>query len=129
MFRYRNVVITLSCVGVVDERQNIRRAVPLLYTLTDRRGNLRPLPTQQVVADNAGGISRAGSTAYPRMRGRVISLFIMSSLGAIPIGSVFVGFVAGYLPTEICMAAQGVICLIIAFVFKSFLHENYLTRT
>lgn len=67
MFRYRNVVITLSCVGVVDERQNICRAVPLLYTLTDRRGNLRPLPTQQVVADNAGGISRAGSTAYPRI--------------------------------------------------------------
>lgn len=67
-------------------------------------------------------------TAYPRMRGRVISLFVMSSLGAIPIGSVFVGFVAGYVPTEICMAAQGVICLIIAFVFKSFLHENYLTR-
>ncbi|MBO8438775.1 MAG: MFS transporter [Bacteroidetes bacterium] len=68
-------------------------------------------------------------TAYPRMRGRVISLFIMSSLGAIPIGSVFEGFVAGYLPTEICMAAQSIICFVITLAFKPFLHKNYLPRT
>lgn len=67
-------------------------------------------------------------SAYPRMRGRVISLFIMSSLGAIPIGSVLVGFVAGYVPAEICMAAQGVICLAVTLIFRNFLHENYLTR-
>ena len=68
-------------------------------------------------------------TAYPRMRGRVISLFVMSSLGAIPIVSVFVGFVAGYVPTEICMAAQGIICLVITLAFKPFLRENCLPRS
>lgn len=68
-------------------------------------------------------------TAYPRMRGRDISLFIMSSLGAIPIGSVFVESVAGYLPTEICMAAQSIICFVITLAFKPFLHKNYLPRT
>ena len=61
-----------------------------------------------------------------KMRGRVMGFFAMATLGTLPLGSVFIGWVTKFISVEMCQAIQGSICLIIAVVFYKFLHRDIL---
>jgi MFS family permease len=50
--------------------------------------------------------------AQPRMRGRVMSLYLFSAIGVMPIGNLLAGFVAEHLSVEVALAGGGVLtCL------------------
>jgi MFS family permease len=59
-----------------------------------------------------------------QMRGRVVGFFAMATLGTIPLGSLFVGWLSKIVDARYCQLAQGVICLIIAASFYRFLKAD-----
>jgi MFS family permease len=59
-----------------------------------------------------------------QMRGRVVGFFAMATLGTIPLGSLFVGWLSKIVDARYCQLAQGVICLIIAGSFYRFLKAD-----
>lgn len=59
-----------------------------------------------------------------QMRGRVVGFFAMATLGTLPIGSLFIGWVSKMVEARYCQLAQGVICLSIAAAFYKFLKSD-----
>ena len=59
-----------------------------------------------------------------QMRGRVVGFFAMASLGTIPLGSLFIGWLSKMIDARYCQLGQGVICLIIAGSFYRFLKAD-----
>ena len=55
------------------------------------------------------------------MRGRVIGFFAMATMGSLPLGSMFIGWLAKIIGPETCQLTQGIVCLIIGFAFIPFL--------
>lgn len=55
------------------------------------------------------------------MRGRVIGFFAMATLGTLPLGSLVIGWLSKYISAQNCQLGQGILCLIIALFFYSFL--------
>lgn len=64
------------------------------------------------------------TASSPQLRGRVVGLFAMATMGALPLGSIFIGWLARIIGAQHCQLMQGVICLIIAIVFFRFLHAG-----
>jgi MFS family permease len=56
-----------------------------------------------------------------RMRGRVVGFFVMAAYGTLPLGALFIGWLAKMIQPQNCMLGQGVLCLLIAAVFYPFL--------
>lgn len=52
-----------------------------------------------------------------QMRGRVIGFFTMATLGALPLGSLLIGWITKFVSVELCQAGQGFLCLLIATSF------------
>lgn len=63
------------------------------------------------------------TTSNPQVRGRVLGFFAMATLGTLPLGSLFVGWVAEFISAEHVQLIQGMICLIIAGWFARFLRK------
>lgn len=57
----------------------------------------------------------------PEMRGRVISFFAMAAFGALPLGSLLIGWLSEYVGVKNCILFQGIIQLLIAIAFYRFL--------
>ncbi len=62
------------------------------------------------------------TVAPAALRGRVISFLVMATLGALPLGSLFIGWMEKFIPTQVLQAGQGTICFGIALLFCKFLH-------
>ena len=56
------------------------------------------------------------------MRGRVVGFFAMAAFGTLPLGSLFIGWLANMIHPQNCMLGQGVLCLVIAGTFFRFLN-------
>ncbi len=63
-------------------------------------------------------------TSKPEMRGRVISFFAMAAFGALPLGSVVIGWLSGYIGIQNCILFQGIIEILIVITFYKFLFRN-----
>lgn len=63
-------------------------------------------------------------TSKPEMRGRVISFFAMAAFGAIPIGSVTIGWLSEIVGIRNCILLQGIIEIGIAISFYNFLCKS-----
>ncbi len=57
------------------------------------------------------------TASSPEMRGRVMGFFAMATLGALPLGSVLIGWVTKVVSAETCQAIQGTLCLLIVLSF------------
>ena len=56
--------------------------------------------------------------APDRLRGRVMSLFLMMFMGAPPVGSLLAGFLAPVIGAPLTVGSMGVLCLLLAgYVF------------
>ncbi len=62
------------------------------------------------------------TTSSPQMRGRVVGFFAMSTLGTLPLGSLFIGWLAKIIGAENCQLGQGIVCIVITLCFAKFLH-------
>jgi MFS family permease len=62
------------------------------------------------------------------MRGRVISYFAMAFFGMMPLGSLLIGIVSRYLGAPMTILSEGILALIIAFVFAPYIRKNYLEK-
>lgn len=60
-----------------------------------------------------------------QMRGRVVGFFAMAAFGTLPLGSVFVGWLAKMIPPQTCTLLQGMVCLLIALGFYRFFKAGY----
>ncbi len=58
------------------------------------------------------------------MRGRVVGYFAMATMGTLPLGSLFIGWLTKIIGAQNCQFGQGIICLIIAIGFFHFLKGN-----
>ncbi|MFT3704492.1 MAG: MFS transporter [Agriterribacter sp.] len=58
------------------------------------------------------------------MRGRVVGFFAMATLGTLPLGSLFIGWVSKMVEARYCQLAQGFICLVIVTAFYKFLKRD-----
>jgi len=58
------------------------------------------------------------------MRGRIISFFIMAYAGMLPLGGLLVGTVSQYIGAPNTIIAEGIIAIVIAIVFLSFLRKD-----
>lgn len=63
----------------------------------------------------------------PAMRGRVVGFFAMATLGTLPLGSLLVGAVSKVIEPRYCQLLQGLICLVIVFLFYRFLKGDTAT--
>lgn len=63
-------------------------------------------------------------TSAPNIRGRVVSFFAMATFGTMPLGSLFIGWIAKMITPQNCMFCQGLICLLIVALFYHFLNEK-----
>jgi len=61
------------------------------------------------------------SHSSPQMRGRAIGILLMAIFGMLPLGSVLVGFVAGYIGAPVTVLSEGIIALVVALAFLKFL--------
>lgn len=59
--------------------------------------------------------------AVPQMRGRMISFLAMTTFGALPVGSLVIGWVADITGTEWCQVMQGLFSIATAAIFFKFL--------
>lgn len=66
------------------------------------------------------------TTVAPAMRGRVISYYAMAFFGMQPIGGLLVGAIAYYIGAPLTILIEGIITLLIAFIFLPFLRSNEL---
>jgi MFS family permease len=64
----------------------------------------------------------------PAMRGRVLSYYAMAFFGMQPIGSLLIGTVSHYIGAPNTVLIQGVITVMIAFLFFPFLRRDILRR-
>jgi len=60
-------------------------------------------------------------TSVPEMRGRVISFFAMAAFGALPLGSLIIGWLSEIIGVKNCILLQGIIEVFIALTFYNFL--------
>ncbi|PZP41518.1 MAG: MFS transporter, partial [Pseudopedobacter saltans] len=63
-------------------------------------------------------------TSSEEMRGRVVGFFAMSTLGTLPLGSLFIGWLARNIGAQNCQLAQGIVCILITFSFYKFLRPK-----
>lgn len=63
-------------------------------------------------------------TSIPEMRGRVISFFAMAAFGALPLGSLIIGWLSEIVGVKNCILLQGIIEVFIAIVFYNFLFKS-----
>ena len=61
------------------------------------------------------------SHSSPQMRGRAIGILLMAIFGMLPLGSLFVGFVAQYIGAPVTVLSEGIIALVVALAFIKFL--------
>lgn len=62
------------------------------------------------------------------MRGRVVGFLVMATMGTIAIGSLFIGWLAKIIGPSRCQLLQGILCLLIVFVFSHFLKNGQFTK-
>jgi len=62
------------------------------------------------------------------MRGRVISFFAMAFFGMLPIGGLLIGTVSQYIGAPNAILAEGIIALVIAFLFFPFLKKDMVKK-
>ncbi|MGY3055560.1 MFS family permease [Pedobacter sp. UYEF25] len=60
------------------------------------------------------------------LRGRIISVFVMVLTAMVPIGSLLVGTVSHYFGVEATVFAEGIITIIVAFFYSSYLKKQKL---
>ncbi|ATL49366.1 MFS transporter [Chitinophaga caeni] len=58
------------------------------------------------------------------MRGRVVGFFAMATLGTLPVGSIFIGWLAKIIGPQYCQLGQGIISIGIALFFYNFLRKG-----
>jgi MFS family permease len=63
--------------------------------------------------------------AAPHMRGRVMSYVAMGYFGMLPLGSLLIGTISQKITSPLTMFCQGIIALIIAVVFSTFLRRGH----
>jgi len=63
-----------------------------------------------------------------QMRGRVMSFLAMSVFGMLPLGSLLTGAISQQIGAPSTLLCQGIIALIIALVFSSFLRKDKLNK-
>lgn len=66
--------------------------------------------------------------AASHMRGRVMSYIAMAYFGMLPLGSLLVGNVSQKISAPVTMAIQGVIAILIAFIFPRYLKQEKLNK-
>lgn len=59
------------------------------------------------------------------MRGRVVGFFAMAAFGTLPLGALFVGWLAKIIQPQTCTLIQGVICILLSLSFYRFLKTKY----
>ena len=64
------------------------------------------------------------TVASSQMRGRVIGFFTMATLGAIPLGSLLIGWITNFISVELCQAGQGILCLLISICFYGYFNRK-----
>jgi MFS family permease len=64
------------------------------------------------------------SDAAPHMRGRTMGILLMAIFGMMPLGSVLVGAVSEHIGAPATVLAQGIIAVVIAFIFIKFLTRS-----
>ncbi|WP_158996369.1 MFS transporter [Mucilaginibacter sp. L196] len=64
------------------------------------------------------------SESAPQMRGRVISILLMAIFGMMPLGSVVIGAVSEHIGAPTTVLAQGIISIVVALGFASFLTKK-----
>ncbi|QES87932.1 MFS transporter [Rhizosphaericola mali] len=75
-------------------------------------GNMSAIPICNTIIQTASS---------DEMRGRSVGFFTMATMGTLPLGSIVVGFFAKHFSAQNCQLVQGIICIIIAFVFLPYL--------
>jgi MFS family permease len=65
-------------------------------------------------------------TVAPSMRGRVISYYAMAFFGMLPVGGLLIGAVAHSFGSPNTILAEGILTLLIAFIFMPFLNNRAL---
>jgi MFS family permease len=97
-----------------------------------------PLALTSMVICGAGMVAQTSSInvylqthASPAMRSRVISYFVMAYLGVIPIGSLLIGALAGYLEVRHVVALEAVMGLVAVgiYIMAPFLGEAFSSTT
>lgn len=68
------------------------------------------------------------TTADPKMRGRVISIYAMAFFGLQPIGGWIVGFVSKWIGATDTLLAQGLVALLLAGFHWRYLHKEKLKK-
>jgi MFS family permease len=68
------------------------------------------------------------TTVAPTMRGRVISFYAMAFFGMQPIGGLLIGGIANLIGAPLTILIEGIVTLIIAFVFFPFLRRDILMK-
>lgn len=58
------------------------------------------------------------------MRGRVVGFFAMATLGTIPLGSLFIGWITNFISPQLCQFLQGITSLTILAIFYKFLKAD-----
>lgn len=67
--------------------------------------------------------------AAPHMRGRVIGFFAMAAFGALPLGSVAIGWISEWAGVPNCILAQGILSIAIAGYYYKFLNKPVVYET
>lgn len=63
-----------------------------------------------------------------RLRGRIISIYLMVLTGLIPIGSLLVGAVSHYIGVQLTVFAEGILALMIAAYYGRYLRKDKIRR-
>jgi len=67
------------------------------------------------------------TNASAEMRGRVLSFFAMAFFGMQPLGGLLIGTISQYISAPNTILAEGIIAVLIAFIFLPFLRKDILT--
>jgi len=63
-------------------------------------------------------------TSSYEMRGRIVAFYAMCTMGMMPLGSLFIGWIAKTIAPQNCMLCQGIMCLAVIVMFRHFLNEK-----
>ena len=102
-------------IGLMGFSQIINFPIAMFFAILTGFGAIAQFTVSNIIVQ---------SESTPQMRGRVISILLMAIFGMMPLGSVVIGAVSEHIGAPTTVLAQGIISIVVALGFASFLTKK-----
>jgi MFS family permease len=102
-------------IGLMGFSQIINFPIAMFFAILTGFGAIAQFTVSNIIVQ---------SESAPQMRGRVISILLMAIFGMMPLGSVVIGAVSEHIGAPTTVLAQGIISIVVALGFASFLTKK-----